>query len=201
MNQNKIKRKIKKDLKYYDKHPENLKQEFIEQFGKELWDQQESLAKLYPIEEHLSNLFKIEMIPVVSEDIEEDSRYMIKENYIIISNKIIHDQLQATKALIHEYTHYYQYCVVENNIPHPFLEYWKENIENPYIPKDPNNTKQMVRYYLQPIELDAFAFTKYYFKKYLNLEINQLHPDFEKIIDLYITKYYTKKETNNEIKK
>ena len=104
MNQNKIKRKIKKDLKYYDKHPENLKQEFIEQFGKELWDQQESLAKLYPIEEHLSNLFKIEMIPVVSEDIEEDSRYMIKENYIIISNKIIHDQLQATKALIHEYT-------------------------------------------------------------------------------------------------
>ena len=59
----------------------------------------------------------------------------------------------------------------------------------------------MVRYYLQPIELDAFAFTKYYFKKYLNLEINQLHPDFEKIIDLYITKYYTKKETNNEIKK
>ena len=181
---------------------ENLKQEFIEQFGKELWEQQESLAKLYPIEEHLSNLFKIEMIPIVSEDIEEDSRYMIKENYIIISNKIIHDQLQATKALIHEYTHYYQYCVVENNIPHPFLEYWKENIQNPYIPKDPNNTKQMVRYYLQPIELDAFAFTKYYFKKYLNLEINQLHPDFEKIIDLYITKYYTKKETNNyEIKK
>jgi hypothetical protein len=59
---------------------EKLKQEFIEQFGKELWDQQESLAKLYLIEEHLSNLFKIEMIPVVSEDMEEDSRYMIKEN-------------------------------------------------------------------------------------------------------------------------
>lgn len=180
---------------------ENLKQEFIEQFGKELWDQQESLAKLQIIEEHLAQIFKIEMIPVIVEDIAEDSRYMIKENYIVISSKIINDLLQATKALIHEYTHYYQYCVVENNIPHPFLEYWKENIQNPYIPKDPKNTKQMVRYYLQPIELDAFAFTKYYFKKYLNLEINQLHPDFEKIIDLYITKYYTKKETNNEIKK
>ena len=37
------------------------------------------------------------------------------------------------------------------------------------------------------------AFQKYYFKKYLNLEIKQLHPDFEKIIDIYITKYYTKK--------
>ena len=145
-----------------------LKEEFIKYFGEELWNQEESLSKLQQIEEHLSNLLNVERIPVIVEDIEEDSRYMIKENYIVISSKIIHDKIEATKSLVHEYKHYHQMCIVTNNIPHKLYDLWKENLQNPYQPKDYNDDEQMTRYYLQPLELDAYAFTKYYFKKYLN---------------------------------
>lgn len=190
MNEKKIRKIINKDLKYYDEHPEELKQEFIKYFGEQKWNEEESLAKLFQIEEHLSKILQVERIPVVTDNIEEDSRYMIKDNYIIISNKIIHDQFQATKALVHEYAHYHQYCIVENNIPHPLLQQWKENLQNPYQPKDFNDSEQMTRYYLQPIEMDAFAFTKYYFKKYLNQSIQQLHPLFEEVFNKYLNKYY-----------
>ena len=167
-----------------------LKEEFIKYFGEEKWNEEESLAKLQTIEEHLSQILQVERIPVLTDDIEEDSRYMIQENYIIISNKIIHNQFQAIKALVHEYKHYHQFCIVENNIPHPLLNLWLENFQNPYQPQDFNDSEQMTKYYLQPIELDAFAFTKYYFHKYLNLSIQQLHEDFEHIFDFYISKYY-----------
>lgn len=167
-----------------------LKEEFIKYFGEEKWNEEESLAKLQTIEEHLSQILQVERIPVLTDDIEEDSRYMIQENYIIISNKIIHDQFQAIKALVHEYKHYHQYCIVENNIQHPLLNLWLENLQNPYQPLDFNDSEQMTKYYLQPIELDAFAFTKYYFHKYLNQSIQQLHEDFEHIFDLYLNKYY-----------
>lgn len=167
-----------------------LKEEFIKYFGEEKWNEEESLAKLQTIEEHLSQILLVERIPVLTEDIEEDSRYMIQDNYIIISNKIIHDQFQAIKALVHEYKHYHQFCIVENNVPHPLLNLWLENFKNPYQPQDFNDSEQMTKYYLQPIELDAFAFTKYYFHKYLNQSIQQLHEDFEHLFDLYISKYY-----------
>ena len=190
MDEKQIRKLIREDLEYYDKNPDKLKEEFIKQFGEKLWNQQEELSKLLKIEDHLSNLLNLERIPVIVEDILEDSRYIIKENYIVISSKIIYNQTEAIKALVHEYKHYHQYCIVDNNIPHPLFHQWKENLQNPYQPQDFNDSEQMTRYYLQPIELDAYAFTKYYFKKYLNKKINQLHPLLEQIFDKYIKKYY-----------
>lgn len=117
-------------------------------------------------------------LPVVSEDIAEDSRYMIKENYIIISNKIIHDQLQATKALIHEYTHYYQYCVVENNILKQREPYKKDKATN----------KEMREYIKEKYNIAVYnceitAVKKYYgiFKERTNQQDNYRMPTEIKI--------------------
>ena len=64
---------------------EKLKEEFINSFGEEKWKQEEMLLKLMPIHKKLAKYLDVEMIPVVCEDIKEDSRFYFKEQYIIIS--------------------------------------------------------------------------------------------------------------------
>ena len=51
MDEKQIRKLIREDLEYYDKNPDILKEEFIKQFGEELWNQQEALSKLLKIEE------------------------------------------------------------------------------------------------------------------------------------------------------
>ena len=53
---------------------------------------------------------------LVVEEIEEDSRYYIEENYIVISDKLILDKTEALKCLIHELRHCYQFNCVRNNV-------------------------------------------------------------------------------------
>ena len=60
-----------------------LKSEFIKYFGEEKWNQENTLSKLWPIQLAICKDLGIEPIPVVVEEIEEDSRYYIKEDYPI----------------------------------------------------------------------------------------------------------------------
>ncbi|MBQ3253244.1 MAG: hypothetical protein IJA65_01705, partial [Acholeplasmatales bacterium] len=66
-----------------------LKENFIKYFGEEKWNQEEMLAVLYKEELRLCKYLNIEPIPVIADAIEEDSRYYIEENYIVISDKLI----------------------------------------------------------------------------------------------------------------
>ena len=43
---------------------------------------------------------------------------------------------------------------------------------------------------MQTIEVDAYAFTKVYFKKLFGLDIKISSDDYSKIVDEYINRYY-----------
>ena len=86
---------------------QELKEEFIKYFGKEKWNQENMLSQLWPLQLAICNDLNIDPIPVVVEEIEEDSRYYIKEDYIAISDKLIMDEIETIKCLLHELRHIY----------------------------------------------------------------------------------------------
>ena len=84
------------------KQDDKLKEEFINSFGEEKWKQEEMLSKLMPLHKELANYLGIDMIPVICEDIEEDSRFYFKEQYIVISPRMLEKYSEAAKSLVHE---------------------------------------------------------------------------------------------------
>ena len=64
---------------------EQLKQEFINSFGEEQWNIEESLTKLEKQSKQLSELLNVKELIIVSDNLYEDSRIMFKEEYIILS--------------------------------------------------------------------------------------------------------------------
>ena len=81
---------------------EKLKEGFINSFGEEKWKQEEMLSKLMPIHKELADYLGIEMIPVVCEDIEQDSRFYPKEQYIAISPLML-EKYSETPDQKHEF--------------------------------------------------------------------------------------------------
>lgn len=173
---------------------EKLKSEFIKYFGEEKWNEEEEIEKLFHMHLLICDFLNIDPIPVIVEKIDEDSRYDIKKQCIIILPKKIKNHKEALKCLIHETRHYYQLNVVAyEDILNPLYNIWKENLLNPVMLKstdDLKNNDLVLKYMMQPIELDAFAFTKYFFAKFLNKSLICFHQEIENIFDLYIQKYF-----------
>lgn len=112
--------KLNKSLK-----EKELKVEFINYFGEEKWNQEDMLSKLCTIELAICKDLGIDPVPVVVEAMEEDSRYYIKENYIAISSKLIMDEIESIKCLLHELKHAQQFnCITDEESTHPFKEIW-----------------------------------------------------------------------------
>ena len=104
---------------------------------------------------------------------------------IIIKIKVV----EALKAISHEYRHFYQYtCVKENIIDEPLLEFYIDDFNK--INKDGYKPLDSDKYYSLIIELDAFAFQKYYLKNELGIETH--HPDdvYDHLLDKFIEKFY-----------
>ena len=126
------------------KQDDKLKEEFINSFGEEKWKQEEMLSKLMPLHKELANYLGIEMIPVICEDIEEDSRFYFKEQYIVISPRMLEKYSEAAKSLVHEVRHQYQVkCIYdENTKENPQLVlFWIEDypkLINPLTKFDPD---------------------------------------------------------------
>ena len=140
------------------------------------------------LEELKNNLFEyldLEPIRIKYEDLgNEDSRFYTHDLYIAINNKYINDELEIIKCLIHEIRHYYQLVVVicEEDF-NPQYKYWKKEFKNK-IKLKPEDA--MCQY----IEIDAFAFTKYILKEWLNIEYHHHDKKYDEILDLFIKKYY-----------
>lgn len=160
-----------------------LKDNFIKYFGIDKWNQEEMLGYLYKEDLKLCNYLGIELIPVVVGSIEEDSRYYIEENYIVISDKLILDKTEALKCLIHELRHCYQFNCLRDNFDNYLVNIWKEEFSNAH----------KLEYSSMALELDAFAFTKYIMKNWYNIIV--IFPDLEygEILNRYIDKYFIKK--------
>ena len=180
-------RKIKN---YLEMNNEEVKELFIKYFGQEKWNEEEALSKLFEYEMLLANYLEVEPIPVIVEDMMEDSRLYIKEEYIALSKKCIYNKIEALKCISHEYRHYYQLKCIEKGINNNLVNNWKEDFLSPIIVENINDSFEMTLYSFMSIEIDAFAFQKFALKKFFDIDTK--HPSFEYdcILDSYINKYF-----------
>lgn len=167
---------------------EELKESFIKNFGKDKWIEEEMLGKLIPLSIEVSNFLGIDFYPILFEEIEEDSRIYYKEEYIAINTKYKDDYLECIKSVIHELRHVYQVMYASTSTDKR-AKVFKEELASP-VELDPKDSKSITKYYMQAIELDAFAFTKWYLKEFQSIDV--IHPsiDYEAIICAYIVKYF-----------
>ncbi|MDE6242288.1 MAG: hypothetical protein K2M08_07725 [Anaeroplasmataceae bacterium] len=160
-----------------------FKEEFIKHFGEDRWNQSEVLPILQEKAEILCSYLDIEEIPILCDPIKEDSRYYPEEKFIIISDKVILNEVEALKSLIHEIRHHFQYtCVSTNKMKEPMLEQWRKEIE---IYDTLSPSVQLCTF----LEIDAYAFTKVIMKNWFNKDIIFPDDEYEKAISLYIKKY------------
>ena len=140
------------------------------------------------IEELKNNLFEyleLDPIKVKYEDLgEEDARFYTHDLYIAINNKYINDEFEIMKCLIHEIKHYHQLVVVIcEERENPQYEYWRKELMNK-IKLKPEDAM------CQNLEIDAYAFTKYILKEWFNIEYHHYDKKYDKVLDLFINKYY-----------
>ena len=167
---------------------EELKKEFIASFGEEKWIEEEMLGRLMPLSFEVSDYLGIDYFPILFEELPEDSRIYFEEEYIAINVKFKDDYYECAKCVAHELRHIYQLVYVKVSSDKRALR-MKEELEHPVI-LDPNDITSITNYSFQEIEIDAYAFTKWYLKKYLNMDV--IHPsrDYEKIITAYMQTYF-----------
>lgn len=175
------------------KQDDKLKEEFINSFGEEKWKQEEMLSKLMPLHKELANYLGIDLIPVICENIAEDSRFYFKEQYIVISPRMLEKYSEAAKSLVHEVRHQYQVkCIYdENTKENPQLVlFWIEDypkLLNPLAQFDPDAGQ---KYLANMCEMDAHAFSKWYLKEKLDIETFYPDPVYDEFLTMFAKKFY-----------
>ena len=134
------------------------------------------------VAEHLG----VNPLPVKFEELdEEDSRLYIKEEYVAINIKYKNDYLECAKSITHEYRHVFQ-IYYANLFDTETAIRWKKllatQINSSTINEDGSN------YINQELEIDAFAFTKFYLKQYEHIDVKNKMNGLDKYLDEYILK-------------
>ena len=127
----------------------------------------------------------IDSLPIKFEDLgEDDSRLYIKEEYVAINIIYENDFIECAKSIAHEYRHVFQlfYCNIMND---EIAKKWKSLL--PTIINSSNMKGKTIDYVSQELEIDAFAFTKFYLENYEGIEVINKIDGFDKIIDYYIS--------------
>lgn len=139
---------------------------------------------LYLIQSKLAKHLNIDLIPIVIEEMEEDSRYYIKSDYIAISSATTHNVVELVKCLIHEYRHYYQkQCITNNSLVEKdeLLYKWSNDFKTLYKSEEERMCSS--------IEIDSYAFTKYILNKWFNVNYIHYNKTYDDILNAYIRKY------------
>lgn len=139
---------------------------------------------LYLIQSKLAKHLNIDLIPIVIEEIEEESRYYIKSDYIAISSATTHNVVELVKCLIHEYRHYYQkQCITNNSLVEKdeLLNKWSNDFKTFYKSEEERMCSS--------IEIDSYAFTKYILNKWFNVNYIHYNKTYDDILNAYIRKY------------
>ena len=162
----------------------SLKEEFIKNFGEELWDEQDMLKQYQEIIDLVSKEYLgIEPIPVVFESLDEDiSRYDFKLQAFILNRKYKKDQIELMDSCLHELEHHWQRVYIANNDT-PKAKRWKNELE--YYDKH-NIT--------QEIEIDACAFAQVI----LSCEFGIIHKHPDKYIQYLIDDYINSRKILND---
>ena len=141
----------------------------------------EDLRKLQnEVAEHLG----IDSLPIKFEVLgDEDSRLYLKEEYVGINIKYKNDYLECAKSITHEYRHVFQ-IFYANFFNDERAIRWKKllaiQINSSTMDEDGSN------YINQELEIDAFAFTKFYLQKYENIDVKNKVEGLDKYLDEYI---------------
>lgn len=171
------------------KTKEQIDKEFIEAFGEEQFKIQEAIDALEPLSKEVAEYLKVPQLPIVVEPIPEDSRIYYKEGFIVLRKDIALNKLEAMKSICHEYKHYYQFlCIKHKKYDEPLLEYYAEGFI--YMIEHGNKNDGTMDYYSLVIEIDAFAFQKYYLKEFCGIETHYPNKEYDKILDKFIKKFY-----------
>jgi hypothetical protein len=189
-NDNELRKWIKENIPYRELTEEELKKEFIEEFGIDKWIEMEAEVPCDELVVRLCNFLEIEPVPVLFEEMNEDSRYYDVLNYITINKKFIGNELEIRKSIIHEVKHLHQkHCIshkkdkIRFTTPKLIKEWEKDfKLNQRLIPIDELN--------LMSVEVDAYAFTKYILDKWFNYEYHYPNDIYDEILNKYIAKYY-----------
>lgn len=137
---------------------------------------------LKPLCLRIADQLGIEPLDIKFEDLSDDSRLYIKENYVAINKKYENDYEECAKSIAHEYRHVFQIFYV-NLFSNDRSIRWKKELQG--VINSSNMDSNGSNYITQEIELDAFAFTKYYLEEFENIEVvNKIDK-----LDFYILEY------------
>ena len=134
------------------------------------------------VAEHLG----IDPLPIKFEDLgDEDSRLYLKEEYVGINIKYKNDYLECAKSITHEYRHVFQIFYASLFTTETAIR-WKKllatQINSSTMNEDGSN------YINQELEIDAFAFTKFYLHRYEHLNVENKIEGLNEMLDAYIEK-------------
>jgi hypothetical protein len=107
-------------------------------------------------------------------------------NFIIsftaINKKFENDYVECAKAITHEYRHVFQ-IFYANMFNDERAKRWRSELST--LVNTSNMDNEGMNYINQELELDAFAFTKYYLEEFENIKVvNRIDK-----LDLYIHEY------------
>ena len=112
-----------------------------------------------------------------------------KEEFIVLRKDIALNKLEAMKSIVHEYRHYYQFlCIKNEKYEEPLLEHYAEGFQ--YMIEHGNKNDGTDDYYSLIIEIDAFAFQKYFLKEVYGIETHYPNEEYDKILDKFIENFY-----------
>lgn len=134
------------------------------------------------IVEHLG----IDPLPIKFEEMgDDDSRLFLKEKYVGINKKYKNDYKECAKCIAHEYRHVFQIFYANLFDTEPARR-WKGLLGTQI---NSSNMKEDGSDYLeQELEIDAFAFTKFYLEYYEKMQVVNRIEGLDKYLDLYIEK-------------
>ena len=147
----------------------------------------EALPKtLKKLQQEIADHLGIDPLPIKFEDIGlDDSRLYIKEEYVGINKKYQGSYDEGAKCIAHEYRHVFQifYCQLFDT---DTARRWKGLLATQI--NSTNMSSDGSDYIDQELEIDAFAFTKFYLEHYEGIEVINRIDGLDKYLDLYIEK-------------
>ena len=159
-----------------------LKEEFIEYFGEELWNQEEILGELQQVVfDVCENWLGVKDIPVLfGEHIGTDeARLDVKEQAILLNIKNQNNWVELLASLLHELEHRYQMLYV-SSFDTPKAKRWKKEFKNYIGGEDPLGN------IIQEIEIDANAFAQIVLETDYGIYYEHQDPIIQELINRYI---------------
>lgn len=146
--------------------------------------------KLIKLSEEVAGYLCIDLIPIEYKNLEiDDSRLVLKPIPNIVMNIKYEDNFtESAKCITHEMWHIFQIYYI-NLMNDKLARIWKEELAQAKSSANINvNSNEYNDYSLQAIELDAFAFSQFYLRRY-NIFFKYEDKKFQRLVEEYIKKY------------